>query len=74
MTDNSRDQPLSSDLLEGADEIRKFLYGDRKNRRSIYYLAEHSRLPVFRLGTKLCARRSVLMEYIAEQELHGKKP
>jgi len=73
MSDDSSDPPLSSDLLEGADEIRKFLYGDRKTKRSIYYLAEHSRLPVFRLGTKLCARRSVLLAYIAEQELNGKK-
>ncbi len=34
----------------------------------VYYLAECSRLPVFRLGSVLCARRSVLLDWIAGQE------
>lgn len=59
---------LSEDLLRGADEISDFVFGDKAQRRKIYHLAETSRLPVFRLGSVLCARRSVLMAWIAEQE------
>lgn len=61
-------QDLGDDLLKGADEIAKFIFGPRGGRRQVYYLAETSRLPVFRLGAVLCARRSVLMGWIAGQE------
>ena len=59
---------LSNDLLRGADAIAEFLYGDAIQRRKIYHLAETSRLPIFRLGSVLCARRSVLIQWIADQE------
>jgi hypothetical protein len=63
---------LADDLLHGADDIAAFIFGTRenrhKNRRKVYYLAECSRLPVFRLGSMLCARRSVLLNWIAAQE------
>lgn len=59
---------LGSDLLHGADAIALFLFGDKALRRKVYHLAETSRLPVFRLGSVLCARRSVLLAFIAEQE------
>jgi len=59
---------LADDLLHGADEIATFIFGERGSRRKVYYLAECARLPVFRLGTMLCARRSVLMNWIAGQE------
>jgi hypothetical protein len=59
---------LADDLLCGADEIAKFLFGPAGTRRKVYYLAACSRLPVFRFGTMLCARRSVLLEWIAGQE------
>ena len=59
---------LADDLLHGADEIATFIFGERGSRRKVYYLAECARLPVFRLGTMLCARRSVLMSWIAGQE------
>jgi hypothetical protein len=59
---------LADDLLCGADEIAKFLYGPSGSRRKVYYLAACTRFPVFRLGTKLCARRSVLLSWIADQE------
>ena len=62
------DTGLGSDLLRGADEIAAFLYGEPGRRRKVYYLAAHSRLPVFRLGSVLCARRSVLMQWIESQE------
>lgn len=61
-------QPLADDMLRGAYEIAEFIFGSRANRRQIYYLTETSRLPVFRLGSVLCARRSILMQWIAAQE------
>jgi hypothetical protein len=59
---------LADDLLRGADEIAAFIFGTPESRRKVYYLAECCRLPVFRLGSMLCARRSVLMNWIAGQE------
>ncbi len=59
---------LADDLLHGADEIATFVFGERGSRRKIYYLAECARLPVFRLGSMLCARKSVLIGWIAGQE------
>ncbi len=59
---------LADDLLRGADEINEFIFGRKGSRRKIYYLAETSRLPVFRLGSMLCARKSVLLRWIAGQE------
>jgi hypothetical protein len=47
------DVEFSKDLLTGADEIAEFLFGDQKYRRKIYYLAERSKLPVFRLRSQL---------------------
>jgi hypothetical protein len=61
-------QNFADDLLEGAQEIAKFIWGPDGSRRKVYYLAGSSRIPVFRLGTKLCARRSVLLGWIAAQE------
>lgn len=65
---------LADDLLRGADEISEFIFGANGNRRRIYYLAEHSRLPVFRLGSVLCARQSVLLGWIASQEGRVRSP
>jgi hypothetical protein len=59
---------LADDILRGADEIATFIFGERGSRRKVYYLAECSRLPVFRLGSVLCARKSVLLLWIAGQE------
>lgn len=59
---------IADDLLRGAEAISQFLFGDKILRRKVYHLAETSRLPVFRLGSVLCARRSVLIAWIAEQE------
>lgn len=65
---------LSGDLLRGADAIAEYLYGDAGQRRKVYHLAETSRLPIFRLGSVLCARRSILIEWIAEQERRAWRP
>ena len=65
---NPAAKELADDLLHGADEIAEFIFGKRGSRRKVYYLSECARLPVFRLGTMLCARRSVLMGWIEGQE------
>lgn len=60
---------LSDDLLKGADEIAEFLFGSPQRRRQVYHLVATSRLPVIRIGAKLCARRSTLMNWIEAQEM-----
>jgi hypothetical protein len=65
---NRTENELADDILRGADEIAAFIFGERGSRRKVYYLAECSRLPVFRLGSMLCARRSVIEGWIAGQE------
>jgi hypothetical protein len=62
---------LAGDILHGADEIAVFLYGDAKLRRKVYNLIESGSLPHFRLGAGLCARKSVLLQWIAKQEDGG---
>lgn len=59
---------FADDLLKGADEIAFYLFKDRTRRRQVYHLAATTRFPVFRLGTMLCARRSVIMKWIIDQE------
>jgi hypothetical protein len=63
-----RSESLGDDLLQGADQIAHFLFGDPARRRRVYHLAENSRLPVFRIGALLCGRKSSLLAWIAEQE------
>jgi hypothetical protein len=65
---NDNDPEFAQDLLRGADEITEFLFGDRKLRRKVYHLAATSNLPVFKLGAMICARKSVLLKWITEQE------
>jgi hypothetical protein len=64
-------ESLGDDLLQGADEIAHFLFGDPGRRRRVYHLAETSRLPVFRIGALLCGRKSSLVAWIADQERHA---
>jgi hypothetical protein len=65
---------LADDLLRGAGAIAVFLFGSATERRKVYHLAETSRLPTFHLGSLLCARKSVLLQWIAEQEKRGGQP
>ena len=61
---------LCDDVLYGASEISEFLYGDKKKRRKIYYLFRTSKhFPAFKIGCKICVRKSVLLTWIQE----GKK-
>ncbi len=62
---------LADDLLRGADAIAEFVFGSPDERRKVYYLtaiAKTRRLPVFRMGSVLCARKTKLMEWIEQQE------
>jgi hypothetical protein len=59
---------LADDMLHGADAIARFIFGARASRRKVYHLAECTRIPIFRIGSVLCARRSVLMNWITAQE------
>jgi len=61
---------LADDLLRGAEAIAVFVFGDAKHRRKVYYYASDAkvRLPIFRIGNVICARKSRLMEWIEFQE------
>jgi phage terminase Nu1 subunit (DNA packaging protein) len=60
----------SAGLLIGAPQIARFLGIKAKTVRT---LEEKGRLPVFRLEGRLAARRSALLEWIAEQERSVRK-
>jgi hypothetical protein len=62
------DDCIADDLLEGAEEIARFMFGSPDKRRRVYHLAASSDLPLFRLGEVICGRRSTLLAWIAEQE------
>jgi hypothetical protein len=65
---------LSTDLLLGGAPIADFVFGrsDQKAMRKLYHLTsevpEEHRLPIFRLGGQLCARKSTLLSWIEERE------
>ena len=58
---------LAEDLLEGAGEIATFM-GPKWNRRKVFYAAERQILPIFRMGSRLCARKSKIRKRIEERE------
>ena len=64
---------LGGDLLRGADAIAEFLFGDPGQRRRVYYLVGEARvrLPHFKLGAMICARRSTLLRWIEDRENQG---
>lgn len=57
---------LADDLLRGADAIAIFIFGNAKARRKVYYYASEAkaRMPTFRMGNVICARKSKLLEWI----------
>jgi hypothetical protein len=61
---------LADDLLRGADAIAEFVFGSAKHRRKVYYYSSESklRMPTFRIGAIICARKSTLIEWIERQE------
>jgi hypothetical protein len=59
---------FADDLLRGAGDIALFLFGDRGLRRKVYHLVATSNLPAFKLGSLVCARKSVLLKWVKDQE------
>lgn len=61
---------LGDDLLRGADEIAKFMFDDVKHRRKVYYLTGEAPkgMPHFKMGSVICARKSALLNWVAQQE------
>ena len=59
---------LSDDLLFGAAAIASYLFGDEGERRRVYSLVESGQLPVFHLGSTLCARKSTILNAITARE------
>jgi hypothetical protein len=61
---------IGDDLLRGADEIAKFVFGSEQHRRKVYYLTGDARvrMPHFKIGSVLCARKSTLLAWIEKQE------
>jgi hypothetical protein len=68
--------PLADDVLEGAAAIGDFLFGydpsPAARRRRVYKLTSEvkpaDRLPIFRVGSLIFARRSTLLAWIAQRE------
>lgn len=61
---------LHTDTMRGAAEISTFLYGSPKHKRKVYHLkrAKKNNPPMFFMGSTLCARKSEILKWIAEQE------
>ena len=61
---NARTDP-DVDLLTGLDAIGRAI---GMGARQVQYLHEKGELPTFKLGAKVCARRSTLAQHFAAQE------
>jgi hypothetical protein len=67
---------LSEDIICGATAIGRFItpaegarkLSDKQLARKVFHLVATSRLPCFRLGSRICARRTILLAWIATQE------
>lgn len=54
---------LANDMLQGADAIGEFMGLDP---RQVYH--QRKRLPTFKIGATICARKSTLLRWIEDQE------
>lgn len=63
-------ETIGGDLLHGAEAIAIFVFGDVKHRRKVYYYASDAKvgMPLFRIGSVICARKSKLVEWVEAQE------
>ena len=66
--DAARIPPLNQDILEGADAIAHFM---GTTRRRVFHLAERDLIPTFKLGHRLCARKSRILKHIEALEGAG---
>jgi hypothetical protein len=67
---NAEGLPLADDLLVGAGEIARFIYGDdsEPNRRRVYHAASKREFPTFKLNGAVSARRSTILRFIESRE------
>jgi hypothetical protein len=56
---------ISQDLIFGADAIADFLGIER---RQVYHAHQMEHLPIFRIGSTLCCRKSTIANWITERE------
>ena len=56
---------ISADILRGAEAIDEYLGFPR---RAVYHAVSKGHLPSFRVGDIVCARKSTLAAWIAQQE------
>ncbi|TGP88918.1 MULTISPECIES: DNA-binding protein [unclassified Mesorhizobium] len=56
---------LAADILEGAAAIAAWT---GFKRRAVYHAVANGHLPHFRMGETVCARKSTLLAWIAQQE------
>ena len=64
--DNLADaEDLADDVLKGAAAISKFMNEDT---RSVFYMISKGRLPVYRIGESMRARKSTLRAWIANPD------
>jgi hypothetical protein len=70
LTGRNEASPIEVDdrIIRGADAIAEYIFGDRRHRRKVYYLAECSKLPIWRLGSTLCLRPATYEKFIKDQE------
>lgn len=54
-----------TDLLYGVEQIADHL---KMTRRQVYHLHDQGHLPTFKIGGKVCARRSTLAKHFEAQE------
>jgi hypothetical protein len=70
------DLELAQDMIRGAVAIGRFItpeseartLSDKQLARKVYHLVATSNLPVFKIGAIICARKSVLLKWIEDQE------
>lgn len=72
---NATTLPLGDDLMRGADEIRRFMFGEAADQkqadadtRAVYHLASKRQLGLFKLGGVLCGRKTTILRWIEQQE------
>ena len=67
------DEMPANDILYGARAIAEFLFGDPDRRSSVYHLCANDKIPHFRFGARLSARRSTLKDWMEKQERTGRQ-
>lgn len=65
MDKSIKNESLSEDLLDGAEEIARFLGWPR---RRVFYLLEKKLIPGFKVGNRWTARKSRLQRHFDELE------